>query len=360
MNYTTHPLIVIYPKRIEDKRSFVIEVSSSSPPFIVDNHVLVWALLVLPKRFTKDEAFKLWSEEIEDPQIADELWEFLTVEELVLSQTAAEPLIERMELWEKLNWGFAGVYHESTRDYPFVNMSLKGAFLADNERMKDYEAGWAAPDCYRTIPSLRNVPLKTIDHNDLRSLSDFQRDAVSKLSLIFNFSFGQRFKIEQEYDEQNFLQLECLRKTIPSGGGRHPTEVFLIVFNARLGLESGIYTYNVQNNSLDLLRSGDFSQEFEALVFEPLQKGLDAAVVFTSKCERAMWRYRESRSWRAILLDAGHAWRMFERTCALLDHTPERYQHFDALEAARFLGRDPLEEPVLCIGSLRVRMEQNQ
>jgi SagB-type dehydrogenase family enzyme len=366
MSYRVHPWVFICARRVEAQRSFVIDVQSSSPPFLVDNRVLVWAIIALPESFTKEEALFIWSQEPESAELADDLWSYLTSESLIFSAELASPLLDRLAIWDRLGWEEAGVYHEGTRDYPFVDMSRKDAFKSDNERMQDYETDWPAPDCYRSFSSIRSISLEKVDQEVAHYLNERKligRSIVKDLSIIFDFTFGQRFRLERQYDEQQFLQLETLRKSIPSGGGRHPTEAFMLVFTDRLGLDIGLYHYNVKNNSLDLLRKENLYTEFHSSVhFEESQaqpNSPDAAIVFTSLCERAMWRYRESRSWRAVILDVGHAEQMCRRICATLELKLKSCIRFDERAMARLLGLDPFSEPVLSIGVLSIDNELN-
>ena len=51
-----------------------------------------------------------------------------------------------------------------------------------------------------------------------------------------------------------------------------------------------------------------------------------AAVVFTSLVERAMWRYRDPRSFRAILVDVGHAVMAYRHVARTLGFRTYAYQ----------------------------------
>lgn len=357
--FTTHPLMLICLRKIESDRAFAIDLRSTEPAYIVENSILVWALTALPEQFTKAEAVAVWSREARAAKIVEDIWNFATSEGLVLSLSKAAPLAARLALWDDTGWSEAGVYHEGTRDYPFVDMSRKDAFLADNKRMKDYEDGWAAPSVYQSFPAIAQVQLEKVtddfaEYLKTRKLPDPQKD----LSLIFDFCFGERIRLEHAFDEQNFLQLESLRKTIPSGGGRHPTEVFFAIFDTRFGLWPGLYHYNVKANSLDLIRRGDLYDEIQDLLPVSMSQGNrpSALLFFTSLSERAMWRYRDPRSWRAFVIDIGHAEYMCAQVCDALGLSLKSCHGVNSTGIARYLGIDPYRQPVMSVATLSANL----
>lgn len=355
--FTVHPCLLMYPRQVESRRTFVIDLLSTEPPFIVDNPVLVWAISSLPRQFSQKEALDLWSCELSVEEHAAEIWDFVSTEGIVVSLSDAESIQHRMKLWEAIAWDDAAVYHEGTRNYPFVDMSHKGAFLDDNKRMKDYEDSWQAPPVYQSFQCLDSVQLMKVDDDFASYLQDRKSaEAVKDLSLIFDFCFGERLRLEHAYDEANFLQLESLRKTIPSGGGRHPTEVFIASFDGSMGLEPGLFHYNVQHNKLDLLRKDVLFEEVQSLLYCPLSGAEGerpcAVLFFTSFCERAMWRYRDPRSWRAFVIDIGHAEYMCGQVLSAVGYSLSCCHKFRSEAAADFLNLDPLRQPVMSIGRL--------
>lgn len=358
-SYTTHPLMLICLRKIDSDRAFTIEMRSSEPAFIVEETLLVWALTALPAVFTRAEAEAVWTREERAAEIIDEIWEYVTSEGLVLPVKEALEINKRCALWNQIGGTNAGIYHEATRDYPFVDMSRKDAFLADNARMKNYEEGGTAPSVYQSFSALQSVPLQKVTADFASYIGGDTRDKIKDLSLIFDFCFGERIKLEHAFDEQEFLQLESLRKAIPSGGGRHPTEVFLAVLDQdQMGLRPGLYHYNVQGNKLDLLRAGDLYEELQAALGsldrpDTNDTGRPSALMFfTSLCERAMWRYRDPRSWRAYLIDIGHAEYMCSQVCSSLGYSLKFSHGQNSPEAARFLAIDPYKQPVMAVAYL--------
>lgn len=354
--YITHPCLLICPRIIESKRSFVIELRSTEPAVIVEDPLLTWAVFCLPQRFTEAQAKEIWSQEERAKEAVDDIWEFAISEGLFLSEEAAEQISSRQGLWEQIGWRDAGIYHEGTRDYPFVAMNHKDAFLDDNARMKEYEDGWMAPAVYESFASSNHVDLLKVDG----ALEEYvcnknNSDAFKNLSVFFDFCFGERFRLDHAYDEQNFLQLESLRKAIPSGGGRHPTEAFLLCLDDRIALPKGLYHYNVKANRLDLLRTDVSSQDLHSLIGEQTSLAAPAYLFLTSLCERAMWRYRDPRSWRAFVIDVGHIEYMCAQLGSALNYSLEFTHKFDWRSAARFLNLDPFRQPLMSIAALNLK-----
>lgn len=353
--YITHPCMLICPRKIESKRTFVIELRSTEPAVIVEDSLLVWAMLTLPEKFTEQLAKEIWSNESKAKDVIDEIWEFAISESLILTESEASALIQRLNTWNEIGWEAAGIYHEGTRDYPFVAMNHKDAFLDDNARMKEYEDGWMAPNVYQTFASNESVGLLKVESGLESSVQDRSSSSpIKDLSLFFDFCFGERFRLDHAYDEQNFLQLESLRKSIPSGGGRHPTEVFFLCMDERMEIKKGLYHYDVKENRLELTRTGELRAEAE--LFSKMNVTNASAILFLSSfCERAMWRYRDPRSWRAFVIDVGHIEYMATQLGGAMGYSLEWNHQFDSLASSEFLGLDPFRQPLMSIAAITLK-----
>ncbi|MDQ3789177.1 MAG: SagB/ThcOx family dehydrogenase, partial [Actinomycetota bacterium] len=111
---------------------------------------------------------------------------------------------------------------------------------------------------------------------------------------------------------------EYLFKTSPSGGARHPVEVYPIVMRVD-GVEPGAYHYSVERHSLE--RLGDVPAETRLVHLCGGQRWVaDAAVIFfmTAVVTRSMWKYRNAHAYRVVLLDAGHVGQTFHLVCTTM------------------------------------------
>jgi SagB-type dehydrogenase family enzyme len=136
-------------------------------------------------------------------------------------------------------------------------------------------------------------------------------------------------------------------KTPPSGGARHPVEVYAVVLHVQ-GVEQGVYHYCAGRNSLHLIRRGDYSHEvLTACTFQPWV--VDAAVVFimTGVIERIAWKYKQSHAYRVLLLDAGHTGQSFHLVCTALGLSPWTSAALNESAAGELIEVDGFAEIVL-------------
>jgi SagB-type dehydrogenase family enzyme len=352
--YRLHPGLLIYPARIAGERVLVAELSSSKPPLILRHPRIPWAITVLPERFTAADARARWTDDRMFAEHAEAFWEVLINEGLAICNDNNSATVRRFDAWSALGWAEASLYHEATRDYPFLKMDEPDAFPVEEARMVEYVKVQAPPSIYQTRPSAFTVSLPARLPRDatvvgyLTGLTAAERRGLAGLGLLLDYCYGERGT------EPFGVQGRFLRKTIPSGGARHPTEVFLAAF-AGAPVDPGVYHYNVEHHRLDCVHPGDHRDAFEHATFDLFQKfdrppfGL---LVFTSLVERAMWRYREARSARAVLVDVGHALMVYRGIAAALGIGVYTYQKVRDAAISVLLGVDPLTQPPLFVGTL--------
>ncbi len=95
-------------------------------------------------------------------------------------------------------------------------------------------------------------------------------------------------------------------KTSPSGGARHSLEVYLWCSHVK-GLSPGIYHYRPDRHELELLKAGRIAEQMARLCgHQEWVQDCSVLFVMTTVLARVTWRYRFSRAYRVILLEAGH------------------------------------------------------
>lgn len=95
------------------------------------------------------------------------------------------------------------------------------------------------------------------------------------------------------------------RRTVPSGGSRHPFETYLFV-NRVNGVDQGLYRYLPMEHKLLLITLGDFSESISEGCCGQGFVGEGAVVFIWSAIPYRMeWRYT-TRAAKTIALDAGH------------------------------------------------------
>jgi SagB-type dehydrogenase family enzyme len=358
--FIIHPVAVAYTKKTAEGRLLCLETVASKPPIKVIDAKLVWALFALPRRFSRETALRIWSNEFESRTICMQLWEFCRAERLVI---AADDIgaINRSLIAppNAKNWQMVS-YHAATRDYPFLNMAEKGSFGADNAVMQRYAADTLPPSAYQEFPFIKRTMLQKISFDSnlddlVNNLSLAEQYGIIGLSILLDLCFGERDHIEMSFDANRiFLQLEIMKKSIPSGGGKHPAEAFLIVPHDWI-VASGIYHYNVRMNSLDQISpvsTSLLSREWIQLL------GLGSphckcGIVIATFCERAMWRYRDPRSWRALVIDVGHAVGMLETVANRIGYRLVATHHGFHEPLSEALAIDRYTQPVMYVGCLK-------
>jgi SagB-type dehydrogenase family enzyme len=124
--------------------------------------------------------------------------------------------------------------------------------------------------------------------------------SLEQLSILLRLTWGFTDKV----DWPGLGRLPV--KTSPSGGARHSLETYLWCSRVD-GLTPGLYHYRADRHDLELLKAGRVEKRMARLcAHQDWVEGCSALFVVTTVLARVMWRYRFSRAYRVILLEAGH------------------------------------------------------
>jgi len=176
-----------------------------------------------------------------------------------------------------------------------------------------------------------------------RTHRDFGAGTVSleQLSVLLRLTWG--FTGHLHYPGLDPLPV----KTSPSGGARHSLEVYLWCSRVA-GLAAGVYHYRADHHELELLRPGRVAGRVGMLCgYQEWVRNCSALFIMTSVLGRVMWRYKNARAYRVILLEAGHVCQTFCLvatwlglapfcTAALYDEKIESELHLPAGEAVLY------------------------
>lgn len=142
-----------------------------------------------------------------------------------------------------------------------------------------------------------------------------------------------------------------LLRAAPSAGALYPVETYVAVHRVT-GVTSGIWHFQVQDFSLEMVREGDFRRPLVAAGLSQNFLGTAGAVfIWTGVLNRARWKYRE-RAIRYLFLDAGHICQnlMLAATALNLGVCPVG-AFFDE-EVEQLLEVDSQEEPALYLAAV--------
>ena len=219
----------------------------------------------------------------------------------------------------------AEVYHEASKINEANGLSFRrriGTVLGSPFFLKLITRGYKSyptlprtslPDYTKFDDTPRSRKLREIIVRR-RSVREFSGEPISLnnvAQILFNAGgitgrMTLSFNIEQD------------ARAAPSGGALYPLELYVAAHKVD-GLEPGIYHYNVEEHSLELVREGQFSAEFgEALFYEDMFKSVAATIVITAVPKRSSLKYGE-RSYRFMNLEAGHVGHAACLTACALD-----------------------------------------
>jgi SagB-type dehydrogenase family enzyme len=197
----------------------------------------------------------------------------------------------------------------------------------------------------REMPSLPGSLENVLENR--RTCRQFARKNISleTLSCILYSVWGARKKIKDPPFGEFVL------KSSPSGGARHPTEVYAIV-RRTTDVEPGLYHYNVSRNGLTRIHN-DVSEEVVSRLCRGQEWFKDASVLFlmTGVLPRIMWKYPIDHAYRVLQMDAGHLGQTFHLVCTALGLGPVTTAAIDFKMAETVLQIDGVREVVLYMGA---------
>jgi len=255
------------------------------------------------------------------------------------------------------HWLPQASFHFSTRDTRFASprrwRALVREFLAESPQ----------PEIFKRDLDRRQIPLPAAAASEgelsrvllaRRTHREFSGEAVplASIATLLHYTWGAT----GELDSPTFGRL--LLKTSPSGGARHPGEVYLVAFDVA-ALPPGIYHFNVRDHALEELRRGQFRDRFQAHAVGQRHVGRAAALfLMTALWPRSMWKYRSPRAYRVVTLDAGHLGQTFCLVATWLGLAPFTTAAFRDSAIEEALGIDGIAESVLYLAGVGVPHER--
>jgi SagB-type dehydrogenase family enzyme len=250
------------------------------------------------------------------------------------------------------DWLPHGSFHFATKDAPFARPAqwarMARAFLAEAPQ----------PPLFKRNPRLprRTLPPAAFPQDDdfLRVLlarkthREFSGRPVTldALASLLRYTWGALGTI----DSPNFGPL--LHKTSPSGGARHPGEVYVAALNVK-GLAQGLYHYSVKDHVLERIRRGPMRQSVLRYTLGQRHVGNACAVCFmTAVFPRSMFKYRSPRAYRIVTLDTGHLAQTFCLVATWLGLAPFTTAAVADTAIERALGIDGVAESIMYVAGV--------
>lgn len=154
-----------------------------------------------------------------------------------------------------------------------------------------------------------------------------------------------------------------LKKNVPSAGGLHPMEAYVLVQSVE-GLEAGLYHYHPVAHELGLISDQpESTSDFSRRLLSGQHWFADAHVLVILVCrfERNFWKYRQhAKAYRAVTLDAGHISQAIYTAATEQGLGAFVTAAINESEAERLLGLEPLREGPLAVCGFGWRSSQMQ
>jgi SagB-type dehydrogenase domain len=276
----------------------------------------------------------------------------LSKQGLLLRKDSAEAEHDSRIAKEWSDWLPEGSFHFSTKDTPYVDRSEWSL-----DRLKAIMPKTPQPKFIKTVNGAKKTPLpwQTFPDSEFirvlttrRTHRRFSNQALKleTISQLLSLVWGVKGYVHSH----RFGKL--LLKTSPSGGARHPGEVYLMAVRVK-GLKAGLYHYQPANHQLELINTN--ASRKKAWLYCACQDYVTkAAALFlmTAVFPRTMWKYRHARAYRVVLLDAGHLCQSFCLVATWLGLAPFCTAALKDTLIEQDLGIDGVRESVLYVAGV--------
>ena len=248
-------------------------------------------------------------------------------------------------------WLPEGAFHFLTKDAPYI-----GGDWTPAQRARLVPTT-PSPPLFKTIAGARRLalPVRAIGPDAYfdtlfarRTHRRFARGGVSleDIATLLQSTWGVQGTLESPV----FGRLA--RKTSPSGGARHPVEVYLMALRVD-GLAPGMYHYQARDHVLEALPAKVSPARARRYCADQPHAGAAAALfLMTAAFPRSMWKYVRGRAYRVVLLDAGHLGQSFCLTATRMGLAPFTTAAFEDTLVERDLGIDGIAESALYIAGV--------
>jgi SagB-type dehydrogenase family enzyme len=257
-----------------------------------------------------------------------------------------------MQAWYE--WGVeARFFHWATKDVQYARSAEE---LARLERQRLAES--PQPRFFKHYPEKPQIPLPAVRPDQPKGIATILRARrTHRLFTPEPLEFNDLATLlKLTWGVNAYLELPRMGrvplKTSPSGGARHPVEVYVLAFNVSR-LSAGLYHYSADQHRLELLRRGRFADRAEVYCGNQWWTGTAAALfIMTALFERTRWRYQFSRALRIIHLEAGHLCQTFCLLATSLNLAPFCTAALADSIIERDLGLDGISESVLYVAGV--------
>lgn len=241
---------------------------------------------------------------------------------------------EREDILVRDNWHIYSALFNFMTKWKDINVKLitNNVKMDSSEDMKSYIELYGKPPLhYHQVSDVKDkVEIENVNfENDpffnlltkrktTRNFDTKSKLSFKDLSTIIKYSFGTQGS-RGLYDSD----VKAIKRTSPSGGDLHPTELFLLVLRIE-NLDTGIYHYNTELNELHLIKPYSLDEAIaKAKEFSAGQEYTsDSSVMFflSTRYYRNYWKYRKnSAAYSVTVRDGAHICQNIYLICTRLN-----------------------------------------
>ena len=276
----------------------------------------------------------------------------LVKQQLLLVKGTPEAIQDNRIAREWSPWLPQGSFHFSTKDVPYIDFSTWST-----DRLKSILPKTPAPKIFKTVRRAQKLllPKRTLPDSEfvhvLLARKTHRQFSNKKLPLE---TVSQLLRLV--WGVTGYLRVpmvgKLLHKTSPSGGARHPGEVYLMALRVK-GLRPGLYHYHPGGHCLEQLSTtATPDQAFLYCGRQHYVRNAAALFLMTAIFRRTMWKYNYARAYRVVLLDAGHLCQTFCLVATWLGLAPFCTAALKDTLIENALGIDGISESVLYVAGV--------
>ncbi len=296
-----------------------------------------------------------------DESDATELIGFLEENKVLIPADTAVVFQDLVGQWTDRGWTEAAQFQIATFGQPFVpDNSGKAVGYQD-----DYAAMLADTSVMPQPPDRRPLPDGILLSRPAPEIVELPQqpfaELLNKIKTVYAFgSTGISLDLAQRilfatFGNQSYVSTglgSVPMRSYPSGGARHPLEVYLVNKNADLG-KCGTYYLDPHDGALHLIDTKHYEEIDDACFKKRGVQSADLVVIVTCRWLRHIWKYRYPRSYRMIHMELGHSLQSLTFAASAFDVESYYCPSFHDSTVARMcrLG-DPLEESPVAVMAL--------
>jgi len=283
--------------------------------------------------------------------------------------TANDRAGSRDQTLRDTNWRtISAVMHYASRWHGVDTEEAEQQFSEHNEGSLLDRLGPAPPVTLERAAAAERLPLPKAKPTTLDDLLDhrvtcrnFDRSrslTLGEFSAVLYRVFGAR--VVNDYAPG----VQLLKKGVPSAGGLHPTEGYLLVQRVD-GVAPGLYHYHPVDHALVPIKAlnADEATTLAKRFVAAQAYFVDAHVMVmpTSRFVRNFWKYRNhAKAYRALILDVGHLSQTLYLAATELGLGAFITAAINEVDIEGAFGLDPLEEGPLAVCGFGIRAAERK